>query len=244
MLAAFAAVLSPLRAVLSRDPLAATGDARASRAARALRMALSGLACLVAASALLAVEPDAAIPGMVLVIAALLCLLPLALAATLALTGRLARLFVSPVSHLARMELSAGRARAMAIAATGAMAVFGSVAIQGARRDLLAGLRAAARETSATAQVWVAPSRLLQPVDDYPVCSARADPPAPCSAVCGRSGSIAADCSTTASGACSSSPRPSRAGSLLPLGQLLGVTGVRQAERRSCAVAAGLSCHG
>jgi putative ABC transport system permease protein len=55
------------------------------------------------------------------------------------------------------MELSAGRAQAMAIAATGAIAVFGSVAIQGAQRDLLAGLRTAARETSDVAQVWAAP---------------------------------------------------------------------------------------
>jgi putative ABC transport system permease protein len=159
MLAAFVAVLSPLRAVRSRDPLAATGMRERPHASLArARVGLAGLACLLAASALLAVKPDAAIPGMVLVIAALLCLLPLALAATLALTGRLARLYVSPVPHVARMELSAGHTRAMAIAATGAMAVFGSVAIQGAQHDLLAGLRTAARETSADAQVWVAPT--------------------------------------------------------------------------------------
>ncbi|HWX86614.1 MAG TPA: FtsX-like permease family protein, partial [Solirubrobacteraceae bacterium] len=174
MLAAFAAVMSPLRDVRSRDPLAAIGPHERSRA-RA-RIGLAGLACLAAASALLTVEPDAAIPGMVLVIAALLCLLPLALAATLALTGRLARLFVSPVPHIARMELSAGHARAMAIAATGAMAVFGSVAIGGARRDLLAGLRTAARETSATAQIWVAPTGsydLLMTTPFAPLAQAR-----------------------------------------------------------------------
>jgi putative ABC transport system permease protein len=159
MLAAFAAVLSPLRAVLSRDSLAGTGAYDSSGAAWAgSRMGLIGLACLASASALLTAHPDAAVPGMMLVIAALLCLLPLTLSATLALTGCLARPFVSPIAHLARMELSAGRARAMAIAATGAMAVFGSVAIQGAQRDLLAGLRGAARETGAAAQVWVAPS--------------------------------------------------------------------------------------
>jgi putative ABC transport system permease protein len=177
MLAAFAAVLSPLREVRSRDPLAAIGAHERSGGARArTRMGLTGLACLAAASALLTVEPDAAIPGMVLVIAALLCLLPLALAATLALAGRLARLFVSPVLHIARMELSAGQARAMAIAATGAMAVFGSVAIQGARRDLLAGLRTAARETSATAQIWVAPTgsyNLLMTTPFAPLAQAR-----------------------------------------------------------------------
>jgi putative ABC transport system permease protein len=177
MLAAFAAVLSPLREVRSHDPLAATGALERPAGARArARMGLVGLACLAAASALLTAEPDAAIPGMVLVIVALLCLLPLALAATLALTGRLARLFVSPVPHIARMELSAGRARAMAIAATGAMAVFGSVAIQGARRDLLEGLRAAARETSATAQIWVAPTgsyNLLMTTPFAPLAQAR-----------------------------------------------------------------------
>jgi putative ABC transport system permease protein len=155
--AALAAVLSPLRAVLSHDPLAATGE-REHSGARWAGTALAGLACLAAAGALLRIEPDAAIPGMVLVIAALLCILPLALRVTLALAGRIAALFVSPVGHVARMELSAGQARAVAIAATGAVAVFGSVAIQGAHRDLLAGLRTATRETVAVAQVWVAPA--------------------------------------------------------------------------------------
>jgi putative ABC transport system permease protein len=159
MLAALAAVLSPLRAVLSHDPLAATGEhMQAGARWTGAGTALAGFACLAAASALLAIEPDAALPGMVLTIAALLCILPLMLRATLALAGWLAALLVSPVGHVARMELRAGRARAVAIAATGAVAVFGSVAIGGAHRDLLAGLRTAARETTAAAQVWVGPA--------------------------------------------------------------------------------------
>ncbi len=158
MLAALAAVLSPLRSVLSRDPLAAGGEReRASGGWGGARAAVVGVACLLAAGALLTVEPDAAIPGMALVVGGLLCVLPLALSATLAVSERLGSLVVSPVPHLARMELGAGRARATAIAATGAVAVFGSVAIEGARTDLLAGLRGSARETAAAAQVWVAP---------------------------------------------------------------------------------------
>jgi putative ABC transport system permease protein len=177
MLAALAAVLSPLRAVLSHDPLAAISEREQSGAgwARA-RTALAGLACLAAASVLLTIEPDAAIPGMALVIAALLCILPLTLRVTLALAGWLAAFLVSPVPHVARMELSAGRARAVAIAATGAVAVFGSVAIQGAHRDLLAGLRTAARETTAAAQVWVAPAgsyNLLMTTPFAPLTQAR-----------------------------------------------------------------------
>jgi len=50
------------------------------------------------------------------------------------------------------------------------------VAIQGARRDLLAGLRTAARETSATAQIWVAPTgsyNLLVTTPFAPLAQAR-----------------------------------------------------------------------
>ena len=52
---------------------------------------------------------------------------------------------VSAVPHVAVMELRAARARAVAIAATGAIAVFGSVAIQAAHGDLLHGLENAAQ---------------------------------------------------------------------------------------------------
>jgi putative ABC transport system permease protein len=158
MLAALVAVLSPLRDVLSRDPQAAIASAESPAGARsAARLALAGLACLGAATALLAVAPDAAIPGMVLSVAALLLALPLALSAVLALVGRLARAIVSPIPHVAVMELSAARTRAVAITATGAIAVFGSVAIQGAHGDLLGGLDNAAGDLSSYAEVWVSP---------------------------------------------------------------------------------------
>jgi putative ABC transport system permease protein len=159
MLAALVAVLSPLRDILSRDPLAAITEREGSAGARSGgRRALAGLASLAAATALLLAAPDAAIPGMVLLVAALLLELPIVLSATLALVRRLAGLIVSPVPHVAAMELSAARTRAVAIAATGAIAVFGSVAIQGAHGDLLAGLENAARDTNAFTDVWVSPA--------------------------------------------------------------------------------------
>jgi putative ABC transport system permease protein len=55
------------------------------------------------------------------------------------------------------MELSAAQTRAIAVAATGAIAVFGAVAIQGAHADLLKGLENAARDTNALTGVWVSP---------------------------------------------------------------------------------------
>jgi len=90
------AVLSPLRDILSRDPLAAiNGSGVGSGAAHTgidleLARPLAGLACLGGATAIPLVAPDAAIPGMVLLVAALLLELPSALSATLALVGRLA----------------------------------------------------------------------------------------------------------------------------------------------------------
>jgi putative ABC transport system permease protein len=159
MMAAIVAVLSPLRDILSRDPLAAIRTREGSGAARSGRWrALAGLACLGSATALLLAAPDASIPGMVLLVGALLLELPIVLSATLALVKRLGSMIVSPIPHVAAMELSAARSRAVAIAATGAVAVFGSVAIQGAHGDLLAGLGNAARDSNAFTDVWVSPT--------------------------------------------------------------------------------------
>jgi putative ABC transport system permease protein len=173
MLAAVVAVLSPLRDILSRDPLAAITPRAGTGASRAGgRRAFAGLACLTAATALLLAAPDAAIPGMVLLVTALLLELPIVLSTTLAIVRRLARLIVSPLPHIAAMELSAAGARAAAITATGAVAVFGSVAIQGAHGDLLAGLENAARDLNASTDVWVSPTgsyNLLQTTPFAPV---------------------------------------------------------------------------
>ncbi len=169
MLAAIVAVLSPLRDILSRDPLAAIGPRESSGGARVReRMAFAGLACLCAATAILLAAPDAAIPGMVLLVGALVLELPLALGVTLALLSRLARTVTGVVPHVAAMELSAAGARAIAIAATGAVAIFGSVAIQGAHGDLLKGLEKAARETNASTDVWVSPAGSYNLLDTTP----------------------------------------------------------------------------
>jgi putative ABC transport system permease protein len=159
MLAAFVAVLSPLRESLVRDPLAVIDVRTHANAPRAHGwLALAGAACAGAATLILLAAPDAAIPGMVLLIASLLLVLPLALGVTLALVQRLARTTVGVVAHVAVMELRAAGVRAVAIAATGAIAIFGSVAIQGAHDDLLKGLDRAAHDVNASADVWVSPA--------------------------------------------------------------------------------------
>ena len=159
MLASIVAVLSPLRDILSRDPLAAIAPRESTGSTRrAVWPALAGLVCLAAASAILLAAPQAAIVGMVALVGALLLELPLVLGVTLALVGRLARTRTGATAHVAVMELSAARSRAVAIAATGAVAVFGSVAIQGAHGDLLTGLEDAAHDMNALTDVWVSPA--------------------------------------------------------------------------------------
>ncbi|HTR72848.1 MAG TPA: FtsX-like permease family protein [Solirubrobacteraceae bacterium] len=174
MLAAAVAVLVPLREILARDPH--DRAPRLNHGAPRLGpgwMALAGAACFLTATAILLAAPDAAIPGMVLLVAALLLVLPFALRSALALTARVARRFVGAVPHIATMELGSAGARALAIAATGAVAIFGSVAIQGAHGDLLAGLERSARETNAAADVVLAPAGSYNLLSTTPFAPAR-----------------------------------------------------------------------
>jgi putative ABC transport system permease protein len=153
--AACVAVLSPFKDIVSRDPLAAIATKEGSSTSTSALLSIGGLVCLAATLAILLAAPQLAIVGMVTLIAALLALLALPLGATLTMARRLAPRVVSAVPHIAVMELRAGRARAIAIAATGAIAVFGSVAIQGAHSDLLKGLDDASRDMNAATDVWV-----------------------------------------------------------------------------------------
>ena len=159
MLAALAAVLSPLRDVLSRNPLAAiAAKEHGARTTGARRRVAVGLACLGLSVATLIFAPAQAILGMVSLIVALLLLLALALEVLLALVKCLAPAVTSAIPHLAVMELRTSRSRAVAIAATGAIAVFGSVSIQGAHGDLQHGLENAAHDMNAFTDIWVAPA--------------------------------------------------------------------------------------
>ncbi len=95
---------------------------------------------------------------MILVVA-LLLLLPLLLYAVVAVFDRLQTRFGSAATRIAVIELRSPktRARSIAIAATGAIAVFGSVAIQGAHANLQRGLDRLAHDAASAADLWVVP---------------------------------------------------------------------------------------
>jgi putative ABC transport system permease protein len=165
LLAACVGVLAPQYDVLvrrlrssSRPSPSRRRVARHDQRHRALRLAL-GTACLAITTAILLARPQSAILGSVTLVAALLLLLPLAFDAILAGFEAVQRSLYAASTRIAIVELRTpqSRMRSLAIAATGAIAVFGSVAIEGARSNLQHGLDASARGIDSAAAVWVSP---------------------------------------------------------------------------------------
>lgn len=161
ILATLMATVRPLVDVYSRNPIdsayRSTEEPTEGVPPRARRRLLAAAVPLVVfAASVLVVKPSAtdfAIGAMGL---AMLAVLPsllvgvIALADRASLGGRWGGLLGVAVS-----ELRGSTTRAIALAATGALAVFGSVSIEGAHRDLLRGLDANQAAYVGTADVWV-----------------------------------------------------------------------------------------
>jgi putative ABC transport system permease protein len=142
------------------------GNALGERTRQALFVA--ALAVLIAATAIFALAPSAAIlAGAMLALATVLAV-PLAFAAVLSvarwIVGRCQRLTSLPV---ALASLQATTLRSLALAATGAVALFGSVALGGARDDLLRGIRSFSSSYVADADLWVSNPGDNQAVDEF-----------------------------------------------------------------------------
>jgi putative ABC transport system permease protein len=160
MLAAGAGVLAPLRAAIVERPLGfVRAPARAAHA-RSRWLLLASLLCLAGTTVILFAAPQAAIVGVVSLTLALLLCLPALLDLSVRVSQRLQRLLTGAASYLALIELRsrANRARSLAIAATGAIAVFGSVSLQGARDNLQRGLDASAWGIDSRADIWITPA--------------------------------------------------------------------------------------
>jgi putative ABC transport system permease protein len=130
------------------------GNALGRRMQRALFAA--ALAVLLAASLVFTLAPSAAIlAGAMLALATVLAV-PLMFAAALSgarwISARRQRFTSLPV---ALGSLQATTLRSLALAATGAVALFGSVALGGSRDDLLRGIRSFASSYVADADIWV-----------------------------------------------------------------------------------------
>ena len=158
VLAACVGVLTPLRDIFSPRPLAAIErkhhDHRGGRV-----LMLAGLACLLMTTAILIADPNAAVIGVASLTAALILLLPSLIRGVLNLVERATFNLKAVAPFVAITELRAPStwARTVAIASTGAVAVFGSVSIQGAHSDLQRGLDRSANDVTSPANVWAFP---------------------------------------------------------------------------------------
>lgn len=159
LLAAFVGVLAPLRDILARPLRFSAAAERAPRGWTVFRL-IAGTVCLTITTLILVFRPQAAAAGSFTLIAALLALLPFLFNGIVVCFDRVQRLFHASSTVLAVNELQdpLTRVRSLAVAATGAIAVFGSVAITGAQHNLQSGLDRTAHEWNHVADLWVSPS--------------------------------------------------------------------------------------
>lgn len=125
---------------------------------RPLLISLTGasLALLGAASLLFAIDRSQALLACCLLALAAVLTVPLAFVGVLRLARTLSRRFQCLTTlPVALSSLRATTLRSLALAATGAVALYGSVALGGARADLLRGIEGFAAGYSADAAIWV-----------------------------------------------------------------------------------------
>jgi putative ABC transport system permease protein len=153
MVAAFAGVLIPLRDMFKR-PRSKRVRRRRVRLDRARALVLAGLLCLGLTTGILALAPQDSVLGVVVLTASVLLLLPVLVAGVLRLVERVTEGMRVRAPVLAVAELRSSWARTIGIAATGALAVFGTVALQGTHRNVLAGVYRSGHDVASPAAVW------------------------------------------------------------------------------------------
>ncbi len=145
-----------------------TGEAGQSIGRHAIVIcAVTGSLLVAAVSVLVLLAPNLSVAGgVVLALAAFCLVLPIF---TLVVRG------VKPLSErlrgsmlaLAVVELDATATRSVALAGVAALAVYGMIAIQGARHDLIAGLDTAVVQYLDTADIWVTTDNNFLTIDSF-----------------------------------------------------------------------------
>jgi putative ABC transport system permease protein len=132
------------------------------------RAALGSGLLLLAASALFVLVRSAAIEVCVLLALATMLAVPLALAGVLAAAGAAAARYRGLTLTVAALtSLRATTLSSLALAATGAVALFGSVALGGSRADLLRGIDSYSAHYVAGASIWVVNPHDNQAIDNF-----------------------------------------------------------------------------
>jgi putative ABC transport system permease protein len=161
--AAVVGVMVPLRHEIFRNDQVGPRRPRQSGQTSFTAALIGGVGCIAVTTAILIhgiTSVTAAILGFASLMLGLLLVMPAAFGGIVSLINRAQRSVMGVSSRIALIELmsSTSRSRSLAIAATGAIAVFGCVAIEGARSDLSTGLSRAASDVSLGTDLWVSPA--------------------------------------------------------------------------------------
>jgi putative ABC transport system permease protein len=121
----------------------------------ALKLGIGGVVLAVLVAVLVAVAPSLTIVGGGALALVTLCLIPAAFAGVARGLTRIYEGVRGSALFVAVSELRATTTRSIALAGIAALAVYGSVAIGGARNDLLRGIDGAIANYFSTADIWV-----------------------------------------------------------------------------------------
>ncbi len=154
---ALLAAMLPLQDTLGRKPPSITEEGEPVSQRRALTLLGASAGCFVLSMATIVIAPGLPLPAIGMLVASLMLGLPAAVRGTLALAEHLLLRMRSAVPMISLGELRSMPTRSLALTATGALAVFGSVASQGAKSDLQTGLDRSSHDVNAAADIWVAP---------------------------------------------------------------------------------------
>jgi putative ABC transport system permease protein len=160
--------LSPRRA---RDAVyrAGTGGSEGVSASTASTLGVVAVSLIVLTTVLVLIFPSFTLAGGVVLAIVTLCAIPAVFAAVSRALVRSTEQVRGSSLILAAREMSAVPTRSVALAGIAALAVYGSVAVGGAQRDVLRGLDQAIVQEWGAAQVWVTPDANIFDVDSIPV---------------------------------------------------------------------------
>jgi putative ABC transport system permease protein len=132
------------------------GDAGEGMPPHVVRAALwIAVAIMLASTLMVLLVPSLTLLAGVALALASVCLIPAAFVGAANLLGRVSRRMPGSMLPIAVMELRATTTRSVALAGVGALAVYGSVAVEGAHHDLVRGLDRNFSQFLATTDLWI-----------------------------------------------------------------------------------------
>ncbi len=172
LLASLLASLSPIFDLRSDRPVDAvlqeSGEpGQAISEKTTLRTVALGLVLVVLVTVGVLLDTALTILGGVLLALAALCMIPLLFRATTRSLRWFARRYHGGMLAVTAIEMGATATRSIALAGVAALAVYGSVAVGGARHDLLRGLDSAIVQAWGSAPVWVTPDGNIFDADSF-----------------------------------------------------------------------------